>query len=361
MKYAPVLIPTLCRASHFKRLVESLKRNSWAKYTDIYIGLDFPPSDKYKKGWEEICNYLDNSDFSVFASFNVIKHESNIGSLQNNLLLRNHVFVTKGYDRYIHFDDDNEVSPNFLEYVDKCLDRYEDDDDVIAVCGYSYPIDWKVSSGATVLKQNVNVAVWGVGFWKKKHAQYSAYITSQQMIHDLPEVIRNKSYENMIDAAKIEYFDAACFTMKVGGAQKFMKCVSDIGLRAYIAISGKYAISPVISKVRNHGFDGSGTGCQLIDSSFDGKTANSYNYESQPIDTANYFEIIEDTLQAHTENREILNKFDYRPESRMARTRHTIYLCEHVGIWAAKIYNNMEFPYDFAKRALNKVTRLFLH
>ena len=72
MIYAPVVIPTLCRSTHFKRTVESLKRNGWAKYTDVYIGLDYPPAEKYEQGWKEICEYLETSDFSVFNKFVVL-------------------------------------------------------------------------------------------------------------------------------------------------------------------------------------------------------------------------------------------------------------------------------------------------
>ena len=50
-KYAPVRISTLCRSAHFIRLIESLKRNMWAKYTEVYVGLDYPPNEKYLKGW----------------------------------------------------------------------------------------------------------------------------------------------------------------------------------------------------------------------------------------------------------------------------------------------------------------------
>ena len=56
MKYAPILIPTMCRYNHFFRLIESLKVNTWAKYTDIYIGLDYPPSSKYEEGYKQIWN-----------------------------------------------------------------------------------------------------------------------------------------------------------------------------------------------------------------------------------------------------------------------------------------------------------------
>ena len=44
-QYAPVYIPTLCRDRHFILGVESLKKNGWAKYTDVYIGLDYPSKE----------------------------------------------------------------------------------------------------------------------------------------------------------------------------------------------------------------------------------------------------------------------------------------------------------------------------
>ena len=58
MKYAPVIIPTLCRYEHFVRCVESLKKNTWAKYTDIYIGLDYPKKDSHREGYLKIKEYL---------------------------------------------------------------------------------------------------------------------------------------------------------------------------------------------------------------------------------------------------------------------------------------------------------------
>ena len=73
MKYAPIIIPTLCRFEHFQRLIESLKCNSWAKYTDVYVGIDYPPIQRYRQGWQRICDYVDNGNFDEFASFNVVK------------------------------------------------------------------------------------------------------------------------------------------------------------------------------------------------------------------------------------------------------------------------------------------------
>ena len=59
MVYAPILIPTLCRDEHFIRCIESLKKNSWAEYTDVYVALDFPAKESHWDGYKKICTYLE--------------------------------------------------------------------------------------------------------------------------------------------------------------------------------------------------------------------------------------------------------------------------------------------------------------
>ena len=49
-EYAPILIPTLNRYEHFKRCVESLAKCTHAEKTELVIGLDYPPSERYQKG-----------------------------------------------------------------------------------------------------------------------------------------------------------------------------------------------------------------------------------------------------------------------------------------------------------------------
>ena len=57
-QYAPVVIPTLNRYEHFKRCLESLEGCTGAEHTDVYVALDYPPSDKYVEGWKKMDAYL---------------------------------------------------------------------------------------------------------------------------------------------------------------------------------------------------------------------------------------------------------------------------------------------------------------
>lgn len=53
MNYAPVIIPTLNRYDHFIKCLESLEKCSGAEYTEVFVALDFPPSNKYIEGWKK--------------------------------------------------------------------------------------------------------------------------------------------------------------------------------------------------------------------------------------------------------------------------------------------------------------------
>lgn len=66
LNYAPILIPTLNRYEHIRRCVESLSRCTHADKTELVIGLDFPPSEKYIERWKRIDAYLAGKEHDEF-------------------------------------------------------------------------------------------------------------------------------------------------------------------------------------------------------------------------------------------------------------------------------------------------------
>ena len=101
--YAPVIIPTLNRYNHFKRCLESIEMCTGAEYTEVYVGLDYPPSEKYIEGWKKIDNYLaEKEKNNRFKRLIVFRRGHNCGVGVNgsngSLLVEE---VSKTYDRYI--------------------------------------------------------------------------------------------------------------------------------------------------------------------------------------------------------------------------------------------------------------------
>lgn len=340
-EYAPLYIPTLCRYEHFKQCIESLARCAGADQTEVYVALDYPANESHRAGYEKIKNYLDAAGDMGFKKLHVHKRDHNYGvsgATSNSAVMCK--YISERYDRYIVSEDDNVFAPSFLLYVNTCLEKYKDDPDVVTVCGYSYPVEWEVSAGATCFKQQINCSMWGVAFWTKKIMATRKELWGGIIKASLPQVMKQHTYKRMIDACLKEY--VLCVTSPLKRRSRFFYGVSDIGMRAYLAVEGKYAVTPVVSKVRNLGFDGSGVYCQITESEHGGNTAGTYNYSKQPIDASDTFELVEDTLGHAEENQAKLNAFDYRSPKEMAHTHRVIWLCEHVGIGAAKLFALLE-------------------
>ena len=58
MVYAPIIIVTLNRYEHLKRCIESLQKNGWAKYTELYISVDYPADESHWEGYGKVRERL---------------------------------------------------------------------------------------------------------------------------------------------------------------------------------------------------------------------------------------------------------------------------------------------------------------
>lgn len=262
MIYAPIVIPTLNRDKHFRRLIDSLQANGWAKYTDVYIALDYPPDSRYSVGYERICKFLDEYDGSPFKSFNVVKRTYNYGVGKNGRDLIETVIIPR-YDRWIFSEDDLEFSPNFIEYMDKSLERYADDESVQAICGYSYPLRWNVSGDSTAFFTQATYSAWGTGQWRNKNEKArDAILRQHYLLENRDRAYANGLVDAMIPGRRAEYVSdiaAKVFELKNGNAD----AVAPVSTADYYASAkGPVSRRPTNSllsslKLRNAGFDAS--------------------------------------------------------------------------------------------------------
>ena len=314
IRYAPIYIPTLCRDEHFIKGLESLKKNGWAKYTDVYIALDYPAKESHWDGYRKICEYLENGDFSAFAGFFVKKREKNIGSLANIDSMRDELM--EKYDRWIMAEDDIEFSPVFLEYMNKCLDMFEDDPDVFAVNGYTYPVSYKISKGSNVVKQFATVSEWGIGYWKEKYLKASDKIEKDYLRNSFSYAAKSGILDQMVNSRRCDYINYALS----GNTDPLYTHMTDISMGIYINLNGMCVISPTLSKTRNHGFDGSGLYCDKIEEA-KGKHSMDHDYSRQEIDMNETIDIIPDLENAYDENKKRLGGYLYEPLGRTIKAR----------------------------------------
>lgn len=259
-KFAPVMIPTLCRYEHFRRCVESLAKNKISSKTDLYVGLDYPLKEEHVEGYNKIKAYL-KSDIKGFKNVFVIEREKNMGARENIRLLREQIL--EKYDRFIFTEDDNEFSPNFLEYMNFGLNKYENDPNAVAITGYNYPADFSKMKG-NVYKNHVYCAAFGYGTWRDKYYKQQDEITTEffisalknrKLMNRLRKIAPNQ-YCNFIKGM-IEYTPDM---YKDGVITK-----DDLSKGIHMYLSNSYVIFPKVSMVRNWGYDGSGVNCNEMD------------------------------------------------------------------------------------------------
>lgn len=331
--YAPVIIPTLNRYEHFKQCLESLERCSGAELTEVFVSLDFPPSDKYVDGWDRTTEYLlskeKNNGFKKLKVFYQKKNLGITGPNNNYRFLYN--YVQERYDTFIESEDDNEFSPSFLEYMNQNLEKYRNDNSIFCICGYLSMKDKCDDSQYSQFRSERYVA-WGVGFWSSKIKDYY-YFRSKENVGQLTEPFKVQNYYTM---DKRESVLSSIVAMSKGAP-----ILGDITLGAYLRLRDMRCILPTKSKVRNHGWDGSGSHGGIVN-----------GYSIQEIDTNTNYVMIEapDSFGQEYDDRMHLRRRSRKLTLNEQAGRVTWYLYKYTGIFC-----QFKWLHDYCKKIKNKL------
>ena len=184
---------------------------------------------------------------------------------------------------------------------------------MIAVSGYSYPVDFgKIGKKYNVVTENAIFNMWGAGFWCDKTMKYMKEIVDElRLVRDFSYIIKNFRFSRY---RKTDYINCAAGVdaddPDVHALCPMFTSMTDMSLGVYMEVYVKYQVMPVISKVRNNGFDGSGEYCQNVDEKQKGKvTSDTYDYGSQPVDDADTFSFHYDSGRSRERVFRIIDEF----------------------------------------------------
>lgn len=256
MKYYPVIIPTLNRYEHFKRCVESLSRNTHADKTELIIGLDYPPSMKYEKGYKQIKEYIPS--IAGFKKVTVFERRENYGAHKNYCELQKYAFAN--YDAIISSEDDNEFSPCFLDYMNKMLNYYYYEPKISSISGYTHLDYNNLSKKKIIFTKECNC--WGYGIWKNKEIGLEKKV----------DIVFSS-----LQSIKRAYYSFKSFPSSFLLLMKMIErkqIWGDIVNTQFNIFQDKYQVRPSVSLCRNWGNDGSGLHCG-IDRSFENQETSS--------------------------------------------------------------------------------------
>ena len=292
--FAPVFIPTLDRHQHLRQCLESLSRCTWADQTEVYVALDYPPSEKYIEGWKVNKEFLENCGDMGFKKLHLIERSENYGTWmpgdRGNLKCLINEYLGSN-DHYIYTEDDNVFSPCFLEYMNKGFEKFEDDESVVALSGFRWFFPIK-TDGNSFFRLNSLYTPWGMGFWKKKRWPLLDYkwFRSHLNIKNLIKIHKNNG------PAFVNTF------IELSNSDKRHAWPIDQHMCIYLSLEDKYYICPTVSLVRNIGLDGTGVSMPNNDSQLEAK------YSSIPTSDAVHFDYVGTGYECFDYNKKLYRK-----------------------------------------------------
>ena len=273
--------------------LKSLSQNHHFNDSHLYIFIDGPRSNKDKKQIEGVKKVVADFEFK-----NLKKVEVSV----DNKGLANSVFqgvnkVLNLHDTVIVIEDDLILSPLFLNFMNKCLKKYNTSN-IYQVSGYVWGGSLK-NSNRPFLIPNVNS--WGWATWKCKWKEFKLdEINKQELKNFDSKFIKKFNLNNSYNYFKI--------------LKKHLQGKVDswaIQWYFFVFKNKGYTVYPPTSLVVNNGMDGSGT--HTLSSNFKKRLVSgiNFNYPKKLIFEREFFELFcNDFKEANNES--VLKKIEIR-------------------------------------------------
>ena len=165
MPPVPVALFVYRRPTHTRQVVEALRRNPLARETVLYIFSDGPRTAQERPRVEAVRGYLDT--IKGFRKVERVDREKNLGMARN--IEEGVTAVAKEHGAVIVLEDDIVPSPGFLDYMNRALDRYSSEPQVMSVSAYMFPVPTAGLPPAFFLPLPFP---WGWGTWWRAWSHY---------------------------------------------------------------------------------------------------------------------------------------------------------------------------------------------
>lgn len=292
MLYAPIVLFAFNRPDSLKRCVESLLMNNEAAQSDLIVYVDGARSNKM--GEAERVLAVQEYVMRITGFRSLTFHFSEINKRLGPSIIAGVTEVINQYERVIVIEDDLIASKNFLAFINLGLNKYAANKEVWSVCGYGnkiqipqgYDYDGYFCSRSSS---------WGWGTWKDR------WLSCDWDLKDWNSVMQNRKAFN-------RWGGSDCFSM-LNNWHKGLNQSWAIRFCYNQYIQNAVTLFPIVSKIDNKGFDGTGTNCKLYNRfqfDFDNGDNNFFNLPTEIIVNK---QLQKEALKYHTKLIRIYSKF----------------------------------------------------
>ena len=289
---APITLFTYARPDHTQRTVEALLRNPDVNEHDLIVYSDAPRTIDKAQAVAAVREYLQT--ITGFRSVTIHHRPQNYGLAKS--IIEGVTEVLARYERIIVLEDDMVTSPHFLSYMNDALDRFADDERVISVHGYVYPVQ-EMLPEAFFLR---GADCWGWATWRRGWSMFNP--DGQALLGELKHRSLIKSFD-----FNGTYGYSEMLEDQIQGSN------DSWAIRWYASafLADKLTLYPGRSLVHNIGNDSSGTHCgtsYTYDALLSSTPINIAGVEVKPSELG--FLVFKRFFQQSKPN--LLSKFGYR-------------------------------------------------
>jgi len=238
----PIALFVYNRPYHTRRTIEALKQNILAEDSDLIVFSDAQKSEAEADAVCEVRTFIREID--GFKSVSLVERGANLGLARS--IIDGVTTIVNKYGRIIVLEDDMVTSQYFLTYMNEALEKYAEDDRVVSIHGYVYPV--KKSLPEAFFMRGADC--WGWGTWSRGWACFNS---DGQFLLD--ELKRRK----LISA--FDYNGSYPFSKMLEGQIKGINDSWAVRWYASAFLEDKLTLYPRRSLVHNIGNDNSGTHC----------------------------------------------------------------------------------------------------
>lgn len=264
LKLAPIALFVYNRLTHTTKTIDALKANILADESELFIFADGAKSEDGRAKVAEVREYI--KTISGFKKVTVYEKERNIGLA--NSIISGVTEIVNQYGKVIVVEDDLVTSKYFLQYMNDGLNFYENEEKVISIHGYMYPVKRDLPEAFFIKGADC----WGWATWKRGWDIFNS--DGKYLLEQLKAKNLTKKFD----------FDGRYQYTKMLEDQIAGK-VNSWAIRWYASafLADKFTLYPGKSLVNNIGFDGSGTHCGPSDENLVNIYQNRIEIKKTPI------------------------------------------------------------------------------
>lgn len=246
IQLAPIVLFVYNRVWHTKQTIEALQKNIQALDSHLFIFSDNAKDETSKQKVDEVRGLI--HAVSGFKSVTVIERGANFGLAKS--IIDGVTQVIDRYGKVIVMEDDLVTSPYFLTFMNDALRMYANDEKVMHISGYIFPIE-KVSLPETFFYNSASC--WGWATWKRAWDQFNP--DAQALLQKIKNDSRIKEFN--MDGCNPD------FEKQLENNISKRKITWAIKWHASVFLCKGLCLHPRDSLVANIGHDGSGENCNL--------------------------------------------------------------------------------------------------